>query len=129
MLLAQALSLHQSGRRAEAEAAYRALLAAGPGNAQALHAYGVLRHQSGDSEAAVELIDLRNEKTPLGGLSEPLRQAMIDAEETALRKRVLYCILYYVLLSYILLFYDMILRKSTTRRAPCESRTICIILF
>ncbi|MDR3634414.1 MAG: primosomal protein N', partial [Isosphaeraceae bacterium] len=28
---------------------------------------------------AVELIDLRNEKTPLGGLSEPLRQAMIDA--------------------------------------------------
>lgn len=27
----------------------------------------------------VELIDLRNEKTPLGGLSEPLRQAMIDA--------------------------------------------------
>ena len=57
------------------------------------------------------------------------RQAMIDDEETALRKRVLYCILYYVLLSYILLFYDMILRKSTTRRAPCESRTICIILF
>ena len=56
MLLAQALSLHQSGRRAEAEAAYRALLAAEPANAQALHGYGVLRHQSGDSEAAVDLI-------------------------------------------------------------------------
>ena len=28
---------------------------------------------------AVELIDLRHEKTPLGGLSEPLRQAMADA--------------------------------------------------
>jgi tetratricopeptide (TPR) repeat protein len=56
MLLAQALSLHQSGRRAEAEAAYLALLAAEPANAQALHGYGVLRHQSGDSATAVELI-------------------------------------------------------------------------
>lgn len=56
MLLAQALSLHQSGRRAEAEAAYRALLAAEPANAQALHGYGVLRHQSGDSATAVDLI-------------------------------------------------------------------------
>jgi tetratricopeptide (TPR) repeat protein len=57
MLLAQALALHQSGRRAEAEAAYRALLAAEPGNAEALHAYGVLRHQSGDSASAVVLFD------------------------------------------------------------------------
>ena len=57
MLLAQALSLHQSGRHAEAEAAYRAVLAAEPGNPQALHAYGVLRHQSGDSAGAVVLIN------------------------------------------------------------------------
>ena len=57
MLLAQALALHQSGKRAEAEQAYRAVLAAEPGNAQALHAYGVLRHQSGDSAGAVELIN------------------------------------------------------------------------
>jgi tetratricopeptide (TPR) repeat protein len=56
MLLAQALSLHQAGRRAEAEAAYRALLNAEPTNAPALHAYGVLRHQLGDSHEAVRLI-------------------------------------------------------------------------
>jgi len=56
MLLAQALSLHQAGRRSEAAAAYRALLSAEPANAPALHAYGVLRHQQGDSQEAVELI-------------------------------------------------------------------------
>jgi tetratricopeptide (TPR) repeat protein len=57
MLLSQALSLHKAGRRAEADAAYRAVLAAEPDNAQALHLYGVLRHQSGDSASAVALID------------------------------------------------------------------------
>jgi tetratricopeptide (TPR) repeat protein len=57
MLLAQALTLHKAGKRAEAEAAYRAVLAAEPDNAQALHFYGVLRHQCGDSAGAVVLID------------------------------------------------------------------------
>lgn len=56
MLLAQAIALHQAGRRTEADAAYRAVLAQDPGNARALHAHGVLRHQTGDNAGAVALI-------------------------------------------------------------------------
>jgi Flp pilus assembly protein TadD len=56
MDLATALSLHQSGRRAEAAAAYQAILSREPTNPQALHAFGVLRHQLGASEEAVALI-------------------------------------------------------------------------
>jgi Flp pilus assembly protein TadD len=57
MDLTTALSLHQAGRRAEAAAAYQALLARTPDHPQALHGFGVLRHQSGDSEAAIQLIE------------------------------------------------------------------------
>ncbi|ASG22701.1 tetratricopeptide repeat protein [Nitrospirillum viridazoti] len=55
-----ALALHQAGRRDEAEAAYRRLLADGPADAQArgdtLHLLGLLLHQTGRSEEAEPLL-------------------------------------------------------------------------
>lgn len=54
--LEYALSLHQSGRFQEAEAAYRALLDRLPGNPQVLQLLGVLLHQSGNSKDALDLI-------------------------------------------------------------------------
>jgi len=57
MDLATALALHQAGRRMEAVSAYQAVLAREPLNAQALHAFGVLRHQLGASAEAVALIE------------------------------------------------------------------------
>lgn len=47
---------HRAGRLAEAEAAYRAILAADPGNIDALHLLGVVAHQGGRQEQAAELI-------------------------------------------------------------------------
>jgi len=51
-----ALALHQAGRLAEAEAAYRAVLRQIPDDADALHGLGVLAHQQGRSAESVELI-------------------------------------------------------------------------
>jgi tetratricopeptide (TPR) repeat protein len=51
-----ALTLHQAGRRAEAELAYRARLAIAPDDAGALLGLGVLRHQEGDSAEAAALL-------------------------------------------------------------------------
>ena len=45
--------LHQQGRLAEAETAYRAFLAASPGHAEGLRLLGVLRYQAGDLEDAI----------------------------------------------------------------------------
>jgi tetratricopeptide (TPR) repeat protein len=56
MDLATALALHQAGRTAEAESAYRTLLATTPQDPTLLHAYGVLRHQRGDSEGALPFL-------------------------------------------------------------------------
>jgi tetratricopeptide (TPR) repeat protein len=56
MELAAVLSLHQAGRLAEAEAAYRAMLAAAPEQPQALHGYGVLLDQQGRHEEGAALI-------------------------------------------------------------------------
>jgi tetratricopeptide (TPR) repeat protein len=56
LLLQRALAEHQAGRLAQAEAAYRAVLAADPAQPQALHWLGVLYHQTGRTEAAEPLI-------------------------------------------------------------------------
>ena len=53
---AHAVRLHQSGRLGEAETLYRQILQADPGHSDALHFLGVLAHQAGRHEAAVELI-------------------------------------------------------------------------
>jgi len=54
--LQAALAHHQSGRLPDAEALYRQVLARAPGQPDALHFLGLLRHQTGDHAAAVELI-------------------------------------------------------------------------
>ncbi|MBV9968401.1 MAG: tetratricopeptide repeat protein, partial [Xanthobacteraceae bacterium] len=55
-LFAAALGRHRAGALGEAERLYREALARNPRHAQALHFLGVLRHQQGESAAAVELI-------------------------------------------------------------------------
>ena len=55
-MLQDALAHHQAGRLREAEALYRAILAAEPGNADALHLLGVARHQQGAHDEAIALI-------------------------------------------------------------------------
>ena len=52
----RALAHHQAGRLAEAEAAYREVLAAEPEHPQALHLLGVIAHQAGHHEIAVSFI-------------------------------------------------------------------------
>jgi len=54
--LQTALVHHQAGRRAEAEAIYREVLAEFPDHAGALHLLGVLAGQAGSTDSAIELI-------------------------------------------------------------------------
>jgi predicted O-linked N-acetylglucosamine transferase (SPINDLY family) len=55
--LQTAIEHHQAGRLAEAEAGYREILEAEPGNADALQLLGLIAHQRGMNETAVELIE------------------------------------------------------------------------
>src|SRR6185312_2616098 len=55
-MCAQALSLHQAGRTAEAAAQYETVLRRNPKHPDALHLLGVLRMQSGDLAAAIPLL-------------------------------------------------------------------------
>jgi tetratricopeptide (TPR) repeat protein len=55
-ILEIAVQHHKAGRFAEAEAMYRQVLVEEPQNPDALHLLGVLAHQSGNNQAAVELI-------------------------------------------------------------------------
>lgn len=51
-----ALSIHQAGRLAEAEALYQAILSARPGHPDAMHLIGVVKVQSGQPEAGIDWI-------------------------------------------------------------------------
>jgi tetratricopeptide (TPR) repeat protein len=55
-MFAAALQNHRQHRMAEAEGLYRQVLAVDPNHVDALHMLGVLAHQAGRPEAAVELI-------------------------------------------------------------------------
>ena len=55
--LALALQIHRRGHLVEAETLYRKILDVAPDYADARHFFGVLMHQSGDSDAAVEMIN------------------------------------------------------------------------
>jgi len=57
MQLQQAIALHQQGQLAQAEGGYRAVLQSEPDNFHALHLLGVLLHQGGQHELAVEFIE------------------------------------------------------------------------
>ena len=50
------IKLHQQGRIADAEGIYRQILQDDPGHPGALHLLGVIRHQKGQHEGALELI-------------------------------------------------------------------------
>jgi predicted O-linked N-acetylglucosamine transferase (SPINDLY family) len=51
-----AFQYHAAGRFAEAEGLYRQILAAQPGNANVMHALGLIAHQTGRKQEAVEWI-------------------------------------------------------------------------
>ncbi len=53
----QAIADHKSGRLAEAEAAYRKILAENPQHADAIHMLGLLAHQTRNFAAAAQLIE------------------------------------------------------------------------
>ena len=55
-LLALAINQHRAGQLAEAERTYRQILSAHPGQADSLHLLGIIAHQRGEHEKAVELI-------------------------------------------------------------------------
>ena len=53
---AQPPQQHQAGRLAEAEQSYCQVVARDPGNADALHLLGVVTHQKGFPDLAIDLI-------------------------------------------------------------------------
>jgi protein O-GlcNAc transferase len=78
-MVARGLTLHQQGRRAEAEAAYRRVLEEWPGHADAWHLLGVVAMEAGRPDAAVELIGRAAEIRPgfaiyYGNLGEAYRR-------------------------------------------------------
>jgi predicted O-linked N-acetylglucosamine transferase (SPINDLY family) len=54
--VAEGIQHHQAGRLAEAEAQYRQALAADAAHAEALHLLGLIAHQCGHHDAAIQLI-------------------------------------------------------------------------
>lgn len=63
-LLKDALQHHQAGRMADAANGYSRVLAAEPDNPDALYLFGVLKLQSGDTGAAIELLNRAIERNP-----------------------------------------------------------------
>jgi tetratricopeptide (TPR) repeat protein len=55
-VLQQAIGFHRAGRRNEAEGLYRQILSVDPGHADGLHLLGVIAHEEGKHEIAVDLI-------------------------------------------------------------------------
>jgi protein O-GlcNAc transferase len=55
---------HQAGQYAEAGRCYRQALAMDAGQADALHLLGVIAHQTGDDNTAVEMINAAIEISP-----------------------------------------------------------------
>ena len=55
-LFSKALQHHQAGRLSDAEALYREVLRSEPRHADSLHLLGVIAHQVGRNDLAVEMI-------------------------------------------------------------------------
>lgn len=64
-LLAEGLAHHEAGRREQAQAAYRRILAIAPDDADALHLLGVAEHQAGNYATAIEYIGRAIRQNPL----------------------------------------------------------------
>jgi Flp pilus assembly protein TadD len=64
MDLKTASGLHAAGRRAEAEGAYRQVLAAEPSNGQAMHLLGVVLGQVGRPAEALESLEMASRLLP-----------------------------------------------------------------
>lgn len=67
--LARAIKDHQAGRLREAQRVYQDILQVQPGNAEALHLLGVVHHQSGNHDRAVDLIGRAIHANPKHGLA------------------------------------------------------------
>jgi Tfp pilus assembly protein PilF len=86
-----ALEHHQAGRLPQAEAIYRQILQAAPNHPEALHLLGVIAHQTGKNEIAVELISKAIRINPSSSmycnLGAALRnQGKLDAAVESYRK-------------------------------------------
>ena len=88
--LAEAVARHQAGDLSQATTLYRQILAAQPGNADALHLLGLLEHQQGRSEAGIELIEQALSHRPdsplflgnLAGILIALGKALADSGDS-----------------------------------------------
>jgi predicted TPR repeat methyltransferase len=63
-LLQEAMKAHQAGRFAEAQTLYERALARWPGDPDALHFFGVLRHNQKQSPAGIELVQRSLQSAP-----------------------------------------------------------------
>jgi predicted O-linked N-acetylglucosamine transferase (SPINDLY family) len=92
VLLESGLALHNGGRRTEAEALYRQVLAAAPRNFDALHLLGLAALQEGRFTAAVELLRRALKVSPTAAVCELrlgaalLASGSAAAAETHLRR-------------------------------------------
>jgi protein O-GlcNAc transferase len=77
-LLAEALSLHQAGRLAEAEDLYRRVLAIDPRQFDARHLLGLVHFQRGDCVEAVRHFDLALAATPDAAIAHNSRAAALN---------------------------------------------------
>jgi tetratricopeptide (TPR) repeat protein len=87
-LLRRAVALHQRGQLSEAEAFYRQVLAAQPGNFDALHLCGVLLHQRGQAAEALKFIARAlktNSRSAAAHSNYGIVLAVLDRHEEALR--------------------------------------------
>jgi tetratricopeptide (TPR) repeat protein len=90
-LLRAAMEHHQAGRLPQAEALYRQILQAAPNNPDALHLLGLIAHQAGKIEIAVDLISRAIRINPSGPMYYNLGVALqargeMDAAVESYRK-------------------------------------------
>ena len=61
---AKALQYHQAGQLRKAEEIYKSILEVNPNHSDSLHLLGIVAHQSGNSDIAVDLINKAIQRSP-----------------------------------------------------------------